>query len=49
MQTVLSKKIEKLLSMVEEGDREDVLRAIEFLEDMLGKGGRRESLMQFIL
>jgi guanosine-3',5'-bis(diphosphate) 3'-pyrophosphohydrolase len=33
MQTVLSKKVEKLLSMVEEGDREDVLRAIEFLEE----------------
>jgi guanosine-3',5'-bis(diphosphate) 3'-pyrophosphohydrolase len=42
MQTVLSKKIEKLLSMVEEGDREDVLRAIEFLEERHA-GQRRAS------
>ncbi|MDT7910810.1 MAG: bifunctional (p)ppGpp synthetase/guanosine-3',5'-bis(diphosphate) 3'-pyrophosphohydrolase [Thermocrinis sp.] len=33
MQTVLSKKVEKLLSLVEEGDREDILKAIEFLEE----------------
>ncbi|WP_448588563.1 RelA/SpoT family protein [Thermocrinis sp.] len=33
MQALLSKKVEKLLSLVEEGDREDVLRAVEFLEE----------------
>jgi len=42
MQTVLSKKVEKLLSLVEEGDREDVLRAIEFLEERHA-GQRRAS------